>query len=95
MEGARTAPTSVGTGSYSATGLADYVTSLISTERARAESDNSFAAIRQTEMSALLDADGVDTDAELASLMLVEQVYAANAQVMQTIDSMLQTLMEI
>ena len=95
METQRTAPAAIGTGSYSATGLVDYVTSLVSTERANADIEQSYSAIQQSEMTALLDGDGVDTDAELQSLMLVEQIYAANARVLQTIDGLLNTLMEI
>ena len=95
MESYRTAPTAIGTGSYSATGLADYISSLVSTEATSAEADQSYAAIQQSEMISLEDADGVDSDAELQSLMIIEQLYAANAQVLQTIDLMMQTLLEI
>jgi flagellar hook-associated protein 1 FlgK len=38
---------------------------------------------------------GVDIDQELAHLLLVEQAYAANARVLQTVDTLLQRLMEI
>lgn len=38
---------------------------------------------------------GVDTDAELQFLMLVEQSYAANARVLTVIDSLMQQLLEI
>jgi flagellar hook-associated protein 1 FlgK len=37
----------------------------------------------------------VDTDQELAHLLLVEQAYAANARVLQTVDMLLKRLMEI
>lgn len=95
MDAGQTAPNAIGTGSYSASGLVDYVTSLISTERAYAENNQTFAANQQSEYAALLDADGVDTDAELQALLVIEQIYAANAQVLQTVDQMLNTLMEI
>lgn len=95
MEDARTAPAAVGTGSYSATGLVDYISSLVSTEATNAQADQTYAAIQQSEMISLQDADGVDSDAELQSLMIIEQIYAANAQVLETVDIMLQTLLEI
>ncbi|MEM8728837.1 MAG: flagellar hook-associated protein FlgK [Pseudomonadota bacterium] len=95
MDTNRTSPTAIGTGSYSMTGLTDYVSSLISSERAVAESDQSYAALQQSEMGALLAAEGVDTDAELQTLLVIEQIYAANAQVLETVDAMLATLMEI
>jgi flagellar hook-associated protein 1 len=38
---------------------------------------------------------GVDTDAELQYLMLVEQAYAANARVLSVIDALLKQLLEI
>ncbi|WP_036767161.1 flagellar hook-associated protein FlgK [Parvularcula oceani] len=37
---------------------------------------------------------GVDTDRELQDLMMIEQAYAANARVLQTVNAMLDTLME-
>ena len=48
---------------------------------------------------ALADAElsmsGVDTDAEMQSLLLIEESYAANARVIQTISEMLDILMQI
>ncbi|SET44132.1 flagellar hook-associated protein FlgK [Oceanicella actignis] len=38
---------------------------------------------------------GVDTDEEMAALMLVEQAYAANARVLEVTDSLIKMLMEI
>ena len=38
---------------------------------------------------------GVDTDRELQNLLIIEQAYAANARVLETIDQMIQRLMEI
>lgn len=38
---------------------------------------------------------GVDTDRELQNLLVIEQAYAANARVLQTLDQMIQRLMEI
>ena len=38
---------------------------------------------------------GVDTDRELQNLLVIEQAYAANARVLETVDQMIQRLMEI
>ncbi len=95
MDATQTAPSAIGTGSYTASGLVDYVSSLVSSERAYAETNETFAANQQSEFAALLDAEGVDTDAELQALLVMEQLYAANAQVLQTVDQMLNTLMEL
>jgi flagellar hook-associated protein 1 len=42
-----------------------------------------------------IDATGVDSDAELQYLMVVEQAYAANARVLSVLDSLLMQLLEI
>ena len=39
--------------------------------------------------------DGVDTDAELQRLLLIEQAYAANARMIETVDDMMQALLRI
>ncbi len=49
-----------------------------------------YAALRDTEL-----AGGVDSDAETALLLRIEQTYAANARVLTAIDDMIRTLMEI
>ena len=38
---------------------------------------------------------GVDTDAEMQKLLLIEQAYAANAKVMTAADEMIQLLLQI
>lgn len=38
-------------------------------------------------------AQGVDTDAEMQKLMIIEQAFAANAQVVTATDEMLQLLL--
>jgi flagellar hook-associated protein 1 FlgK len=61
------------------------------------ESDRmlSFAAASMTELTRIELAQGVDTDAELQTLMLVEQAYAANARMIEVADEMMQTLLRI
>lgn len=70
-------------------------TSNVGTTRLQAEEQLSFSTarwdtLRQAELS-----NGVDSDYELQMLMRIEQAYAANAKVMQTVDFMMQRLMEI
>lgn len=78
-----------------AAGQISNLVSSIGSQRLAAEESLSFttarwASLRQEEL-----ADGVDSDHELQMLMQIEQAYAANAKVMQTVQSMIQTLMEI
>ena len=55
----------------------------------------SFSAASFHEMSQAELADGVDTDAELQHLMLVEQAYAANARMIQVVEEMMDTLLRL
>lgn len=76
----------------SAAGLAADVLSQVSGPRQQADFRQTYAASRQAAMTELQLADGVDTDAELQTLLQVEQAYSANARVIQTIDDLIQTL---
>jgi flagellar hook-associated protein 1 FlgK len=49
-----------------------------------------YTALREMELSM-----GVDTDQELQSLLMIEKSYAANAKVIQAIDAMIQTIVEM
>lgn len=53
--------------------------------------DARFSTAQQAELSAL----GVDTDAELQQLLLIEQAFAANSRVIQTIDEMFAELLRL
>ena len=53
-------------------------------------SESQFQHVEAQRLSA-----GVDTDAEVQRLLLIEQSYAANARVIQVVDDMLRRLMEI
>lgn len=86
---------SVGGNSGSFAGIVSNFSADISLSRVNADEEATFAAarwsaIRESELS-----DGVDTDAELQMLLRIEQAYSANAKVVQTIDDMIRTLMEI
>lgn len=81
--------------SLTAGGLAAAVLSVSSRARLDAEQEATSAAFRATALSELILADGVDSDAEMQKLLLVEQTYSANAQVMRTMDALLTELMGI
>lgn len=76
----------------SAAGLSADVLSQVAGARQKADFQTAYTAARQSAMIELQLADGVDTDAEMQTLLLVEQAYAANARVIQTIDSLIQSL---
>ena len=87
--------TSAGAQAASASGHAANLMSQIGTARLSADSELSFASgrwdtLRQAELS-----NGVDSDYEMQMLLQIEQAYAANAKVVQTVESMIQTLMEL
>ncbi|MFT6227178.1 MAG: flagellar hook-associated protein 1 FlgK, partial [Paracoccaceae bacterium] len=83
-------------GLYGASDLASELTSIAANGAAQAQVmlENREARL---ELAATTEAAvmGVDTDQELAHLLLVEQAYAANARVLQTVDTLLKRLMEI
>lgn len=76
-------------------GHAAAITSSIGAERLDAEDERTFAAARQTSLQAAEAAGGVDTDHEMQMLLRIEQSYAANAKLVQTVDRLINLLMEI
>lgn len=84
-----------GTGALGATGVPATLLSQLGTDRYLAEDRLSFAAARHGEVEERFLSDGVDTDQEMQRLMLIEQAYAANARMIQTIDQMMTTLLRI
>ena len=78
--------------SRSSGGLAADVLSQVAGARQSADARQSYAAARQTALTELQLQDGVDTDAELQTLLQVEQAFSANARVVQTIDDLIQQL---
>jgi flagellar hook-associated protein 1 FlgK len=96
MTTARTPP---GLASTSARGgaamLAAEITSFFASRAARSDEDRAYLSARQATLAEQeSNATGVDTDAELQSLTLVEQAYAANAKVLSVIDELMQLLLE-
>lgn len=81
--------------SASAPGLAAGFLSIFATDRQVASADLTYASARYDTMKGLELQNGVDTDQEMQSLLLVEQAYIANARVIQTVDNLLQALLEI
>lgn len=93
---ARTAATGSGfSGQTSLAGRVALVESRISTARVNAQSE---AAVRNSQADTIatrLTADGVDSDAEMHRLLQYEQAYAANARVIQAIQTMMDQILEI
>lgn len=79
----------------SAGGLVADVLSQLSGDRQTAESRQGYAAARQTSLSELQAKEGVDSDAEMQSLLLIEHAFSANARVIQTVDELINRLMEL
>lgn len=69
--------------------------STISTARVAAEAEASFTSARYDALRSAELEGAVDTDAEMQSLLVIEQAYAANAKVIQAVDQMMQTLLGI
>lgn len=79
----------------SAAALAGNISSKFGAERLDAEQSLTFAVMRATAAESRVMADGVDSDQEMQNLMMIEQAYAANARVLQTVDEMIDTLMGV
>lgn len=71
------------------------VSSRLAQDRLAVDQAHSFAAARQAALAELEQQNGVDSDAELRDLLLIEQAYAANARMIQTIDEMMKALLRI
>ena len=71
------------------------VTSSMGQARLSAEQDLGFANSVQAGLKESELAQGVDTDEQLQRLLLVEQAYAANARMIQTMEDLLDTLIRI
>ena len=84
-----------GAASRSADGRVAAFSSDLGATRLSAEEQLSFSTARWETLREAELANGVDTDVELQILLQVEQAYAANARVIETVDFMMQRLMEI
>lgn len=79
----------------SAAGRAASFEAATGSQRLNYESELSFANARWTSLKEAEAAGGVDSDHEMQMLLRVEQAYAANARVVQAVETMMQRLMEI
>lgn len=92
-----TAPSGSGLfGSFNSIGLAAGISSLIgearvSSDALAASTFNRATVLNETELAQ----SAVDTDQEMQTLLVIEQAYAANARVIQTVSELLDILMRI
>lgn len=84
-----------GLGNRSSSDHVAAVTSAIARERLSADEQVSFKTSQATELRSQQLENGVDTDAEMQRLLLVEQAFSANARMIKTVDDMIQTLLRI
>ncbi len=84
-----------GTGALSAPDLMSVFLSQVASHSLQADQRQTFSSTRHDELVQLERANGVDSDAELQRLILIEQAYAANARIIETADQMLQDLLRI
>ncbi len=76
--------------------MASEIGSFFAGRAARSDEDRAYLVARQAALSEQETHEvGVDSDAELESLMLVEQAYAANARVLSVIDDLMKLLLEV
>ncbi|MCV2881824.1 flagellar hook-associated protein FlgK [Actibacterium sp. XHP0104] len=79
----------------SASALGAEFLSWISSTRQSREADQSFALAKADTLKSAELADGVDTDAEMQTLLVIERAYAANARVIKAVEDLLQSLLSI
>ncbi|OED48591.1 flagellar hook-associated protein FlgK [Leisingera sp. S232] len=85
----------LGTSDLTASTLSANLLSRFAQDNETAARGSAFAATSFNELSQAELALGVDTDAELQNLMLVEKYYAANARVISVVDELMETLLGI
>lgn len=90
---ARTPASGFASGPRSFAALNADMLSGVATARLSADAESSFATARASALKQQELTNGVDTDAEMQKLLLIEQAYSANARVIQTVDDMIQTLL--
>lgn len=79
----------------SASGLSADLLSMVYSDHAHVEGAVSFHSAQSDSLKTLELSDGVDTDQEMQKLLQIEQAYAANAKVIQTVGSLIDALMEL
>jgi len=84
-----------GSSALSAASVSNALMSRIGLDTNAALGKLGFSSASLTELSHLEQSEGVDTDAEMQSLLILEQAYAANAKVIQAVDEMMDALMRL
>jgi flagellar hook-associated protein 1 len=75
--------------------IASEIASFFAGRSARSDENRAYQTAQQSALAdEEMNATGVDTDAQLESLTLVEQTYAANAHVLSVIDDLMKLLLE-
>ena len=85
----------IGSGDYSAYDMVSNILTHHTQETTWGEHELAYASTIFQEMQGRELEMGVDTDAELQTLMTLETIYAANARMIQAVDEMLDQLMRI
>lgn len=86
---------SFGGASRSAADLTASLLSQAGSDRQVGETHLAFSTARLDELKTMELSEGVDSDYEIQRLMLIEQAYAANARMIETVDEMMQTLLRL
>lgn len=86
---------SFGSGQFSASDLGSSLLSFAAQRSSGADRTLGFASAAQTEFARLEQELGVDTDAELQTLMEIEHAYGANARMIQALDDMMTTILRL
>lgn len=84
-----------GTGDMTASQVGAALLSRVAQNESLATERLTFASASRTEMQKLELEQGVDTDVELQMLMQIEQAYAANARMIETVGEMMDTLLRL
>lgn len=84
-----------GASAMTSDGLLSAMSAQIGSTRMRSDQQLSFASAQFSEFYQMELAQGVDTDAEMQQLLLIEQSYAANARMIETIEQLMDTLLRI
>ncbi|WP_171175484.1 flagellar hook-associated protein FlgK [Ruegeria sp. HKCCD8929] len=92
----RTLPTTrFGTGSLTAADISEGLLSRVGQDANTTAGRMAFASTTRTELERIEKEQGVDTDTELQRMMQIEQAYAANARIIETVDELMDTLLRL
>ncbi|OOY22936.1 flagellar hook-associated protein FlgK [Thioclava sediminum] len=69
--------------------------SQVTSDRQSNEATQTYATARYDTLKEQALAEGVDTDHEMQKLLQIEELYSANARVIQTVDALIKQLLEI